>query len=53
MNANCMDHALNGRRGNLYPLRKLARAFAYLGAAAAVYAAALVAIAVETKIIEL
>jgi len=53
MNAQCCDDSLGGRRANLYPLRKLARAFAYVGAAAVAYAAALLLIAVETAIIEL
>ena len=51
MNAQCCDNTLGGR-ANLYPLRKLARAFAYIGAVAVAYAAALVIIAVQTSIIE-
>lgn len=51
MNAQCCDNTLGGR-ANPYPLRKLARAFAYVGAAAIAYAAALVTIAVQTSIIE-
>lgn len=48
----CCEHMLGDNRVSDYPLRKLARAFAYVGAAAVAYAAALVAIAVETAIIE-
>jgi|GEM_PF-5904267 len=52
MNARCMAHALGRAGGSDYPLRRLARAFAVVGAAVVAYAAALVAIAVETAIIE-
>lgn len=52
MNAHCMQHAIGDERGGDYPLRRLARAFAYIGVAAIAYAAALLAIAVQTSIIE-
>jgi len=51
MNANCITDTPNRRRTD-YPLRKLARLFAYLGAAAVAYATVLVAIAANTSIIE-
>ena len=38
--------------GGRYPLRLLARVFAFVGVAAAVYAGALVAVAFEAAIIE-
>jgi len=50
MNVKCMADSLD-RRGD-YPLRRLARVFTVIGAVVVVYAAALVAIAVETAIIE-
>ena len=64
MNARCLegcsddafDRALNAwrrpARRNVYPVRVLARLFAYLGVATAVYAVALVAVAVQSRILE-
>lgn len=50
MNAKCM--ATTPEIGSDYPLRRLARAFTVVGAVVVAYAAALVAIAVESRIIE-
>ncbi|MFQ5764771.1 MAG: hypothetical protein ACE5GT_07580 [Rhodospirillales bacterium] len=45
-------HGFDGRRRTRYPLRRLARLFAVIGATTVVYASALMAIAIETAIIE-
>ncbi len=50
MNTRCMENAFGS--GSDYPMRRLARAFAVVGAVVVGYAAALVAIAIETAIIE-
>ena len=40
-------------RGNVYPLRSLARGFRFLGFATLLYALVFVGMAIETRIIEL
>ncbi len=39
-------------RGNVYPLRRLARLFGFVGVATLTYAVAIVGIAIEVAIIE-
>jgi hypothetical protein len=51
MNARCIEE-LGGGRPNHYPLRLLARAFGYVAVATVIYVAALVAIAVESRLVE-
>ncbi len=41
-----------GARANVYPLRRLARVFRFVGVASLTYALAIVGIAIETAIIE-